>query len=467
MVREKTTPTRVEHANPPPSPKRPYSPCTMRPAMEYHEAVKKILDSAGAAPGDTIEVAGDGWSHRGVVMPHHSFSGDDILTLKLPNGYNVGIKAGNIKQLTMVAKAEPAVRATRQISSQGGKPTIAFLGTGGTIASYVDYRTGAVHPAVTIDEVVFSVPELLDLCNVRGKAVFSMYSENMLPGHWSRIAEEAARELNEGAHAVVVPHGTDTLHYTAAALSFMLKNLTGPVMVVGSQRSSDRPSSDAAMNLLCTARLADANLGEVVVVMHGETSDEYCLIHRGTKVRKMHSSRRDAFRSMNQIPLGKVSMNDGVELSPIAKPRAHGTVSVDSKWDDNVSLVQFHLGLKPETLQGIVDKSDGLVVAGTGLGHVASNLIPVLRRAVDASKPVVVTTQCLSGRVGLTVYDTGRDMIGAGVIPGEDMLPEVALVKLMWVLGHTRDMKEVSRLMRTDTAGEINPAISLQEYEAE
>jgi len=435
--------------------------------MEYHEVVKRILDAAGAGPGDTVEVKGEGWVHKGVVMPHHSFSGNDVLTLKLPNGYNVGIEAGNIKRLTLIAKGESTSRMTRPLSSQESKPTVAFLGTGGTIASYVDYRTGAVHPAVTIEEVVFSVPELLDLCNVRGKAVFSMYSENMLSEHWSKIAEEAAKELNEGAHAVVVPHGTDTLHYTAAALSFMLKNLTGPVIVVGSQRSSDRPSSDAAMNLLCTAKLAEANLGEVVVVMHGNTSDDYCSIHRGTKVRKMHSSRRDAFRSINQIPLGKVSTKDGAELSPIAKPRARGTVSVDSKWDDNVSLVQFHLGLKPETLQGVVDKSNGLVVAGTGLGHVASNLIPVLKRAVDASKPVVVTTQCLSGRVGLTVYDTGRDMIEAGVIPGEDMLPEVALVKLMWVLGHTRDMKEVSRLMRTNVAGEINPAISLQEYESE
>lgn len=435
--------------------------------MEYHEVVKRILDASGAGPGDTVTVSGEGWTHEGVVMPHHSFSGDEILILKLQNGYNVGIKAGSIKRLQLAAKGAPPAKVAKSIPHNEHKPTIAFLGTGGTIASYVDYRTGAVHPAVTIEEVVFSVPELLDLCNVRGEAVFSMYSENMLPEHWSRIAQAAAQQLNEGASAVIVPHGTDTLHYTAAALSFMLRNLTGPVIVVGSQRSSDRPSSDAAMNLLCTARLAEANLGEVVVVMHGETSDNYCLIHRGTKIRKMHSSRRDAFRSINQAPLGRVSAEGGAELTPIAKPRVHGLVTVDSQWDSEVSLVQFHPGLKPAVLSDIVNKSHGIVVAGTGLGHVASNLIPVLRKAVDAGKPVVITTQCLNGRVGLRVYDTGRDMIEAGVIQGEDMLPEVALVKLMWVLGRTKDMSEIARLMRTDIAGEINPAISLEEYESE
>jgi glutamyl-tRNA(Gln) amidotransferase subunit D len=181
------------------------------------------------------------------------------------------------------------------------------IGTGGTIASYVDYRTGAVHPALTAQDLIFSVPELTDICNVKAKVLFSVLSENMQVEYWQKLAKEVANELNNGAKGVIIPHGTDTLGYTSSALSFMLQDLNGAVILVGSQRSSDRPSSDANINLIASAKLiAESDLGEVVVVMHGETSDSYCTIHRGTRVRKMHSSRRDAFKSINEGPIGKI-----------------------------------------------------------------------------------------------------------------------------------------------------------------
>ena len=432
--------------------------------MDYPRKVQAILDRAHAGPGDGVRVTARGATYEGVVMPHHGFSGEDILTVKLGNGYNIGIVAGDVEALEVSSKGTPSKADRRLPPPSEGRPTVAVLGTGGTIASYVDYRTGAVHPAVTAEQLVFSVPELLEVCNVRARMIFSVYSENLKPDHWRQLARETASELNGGATGVVIPHGTDTLHFTTAALAFMLRDLSGPVVVVGAQRSSDRPSSDAAPNLLAAAHAATANLGEVVAVMHGETSDSHADIHRGAKVRKMHASRRDAFRSMNDTPIGRVTVDGKVELEGRALPRSKGPVRVDDKLDAKVALLTFHPGQTPEEVEAVAHDVHGLVIAGTGLGHVAQDLIPALARAAKDGVAVVMTTQTLQGRVNLRVYDTGRDLLKAGVIGGEDMLPETALVKLMWVLGHTREPAEVAKAMATNVAGEINPTIGLDEF---
>ena len=432
--------------------------------MDYPPRVRTLLDREQADQGDTIVVRAKGGQYEGVLMPHNGFSGEDIVTVKLPSGYNVGITVGDIESVEVTAKRPATSVARRLPPPTKGKPTVAVLGTGGTIASYVDYRTGAVHPAVTAEELVFSVPELLEVCNVRARVIYSIYSENLKPENWQNLAREAGRELNAGATGVVIPHGTDTLHFTTAALSFMLRDLTGPVVVVGSQRSSDRPSSDAALNLLSAARVGVSNLGEVVAVMHGETSDSFGAIHRGTKVRKMHSSRRDAFRSLNATPLGRVHPDGRVELSDRALPRAPGPTTVDDALDSKVGLTYFYPGQRPTEIEGILQGLHGLVIAGTGLGHVAQDITPILHRAARDGVAVVMTTQTLQGRVGLRVYDTGRDLLKAGVMGAEDMTPETALVKLMWVLGHTREPAEVARAMGTNVAGEINPRIGLDEF---
>ena len=432
--------------------------------MDYPPRVRTLLDREKADQGDTVVVHAKGGQYEGVLMPHHGFSGEDIVTVKLPSGYNVGIAVGDIESVEVTAKRAPTSVARRLPPPSKDKPTVAVLGTGGTIASYVDYRTGAVHPAVTAEELVFSVPELLEVCNVRARVIYSIYSENLKPENWQNLAREAGRELNAGATGVVIPHGTDTLHFTTAALSFMLRDLTGPVVVVGSQRSSDRPSSDAALNLLSAARVGISNLGEVVALMHGETSDTFGAIHRGTKVRKMHSSRRDAFRSLNTSPLGRVHPDGRVELSDRALPRAPGPTKVDDALDSKVGLTYFYPGQRPAELEGILQGLHGLVIAGTGLGHVSQDMTPVLHRATRDGVAVVMTTQTLQGRVGLRVYDTGRDLLKAGVIGAEDMTPETALVKLMWVLGHTREPAEIARAMATNVAGEINPRIRLDEF---
>ena len=432
--------------------------------MEYPPRVRALLDRAKADEGDSVVVHAKAGRYEGVLMPHHGFSGEDMLTVKLPNGYNVGIEIREIDSIEVIGKrAPPSVRRTPPAPAKG-KTTLAVLGTGGTIASYVDSRTGAVHPAVTADELVLSVPELLEIGNVRARVIYSVYSEDLKPENWQHLAREATKELNGGASGVIIPHGTDTLHFTTAALSFMLRDLTGPVAVVGAQRSSDRPSSDAALNLVAAAHVGVANLGEVVAVMHGETGDTYATVHRGTKVRKMHSSRRDAFRSLNATPLGRVLADGRVELSDRALPRAPGPTKVDDALDPKVGLTYFYPGQPTGELEAILRGVHGLVIAGTGLGHVAHDLIPVLQKAIRDGVAVVMTTQTLQGRVSLRVYDTGRDLLKAGVIEGEDMTPETALVKLMWVLGHTREPKEVARAMLANVAGEINPRIGLDEF---
>src|SRR3989442_1031592 len=239
----------------------------------------------------------------------------------------------------------------------------------------------------------------MELADVKARVVYSVYSENLKPANWQHLATEAAKELNAGAEAVLIPHGTDTLHFTTAALSFMLRDLTGPVILVGAQRSSDRPSSDAAMNLICGARIAGADLGEVVAVMHGETGDTFCLVHRGTKVRKMHASRRDAFRSMNTEPLGKVHFDGRSEWTVEVRRRSKGPAVADPRLDPEVALIWFHPGMTPQSLERSLERAHGAVIAGTGLGHVAHDLIPAIAAASKAGKPVVMTTQTLQGRV--------------------------------------------------------------------
>jgi len=429
--------------------------------MRYSGLIGKLLEDAGADLGDLVEVRKGEESFTGVLMPHHEFSDPAIITLKLANGYNIGVRADKDTTLKAVSKKEERTRDKISLPHDPSKKDVAVISTGGTIASYVDYRTGAVHPAISAEELVFSAPELMDLCNVRAKVLYSILSENMKVQHWQGLARSVADELNSGAVGVIVPHGTDTMGFTSAALAFMLKNLSGPVVCVGAQRSSDRPSSDAIINLLASTRLCvETDLGEVVVVMHGDTSDSYCLAQRGTKVRKMHSSRRDAFKSINAEPIARIEGPAVSFLSDYGR-RSKGPVEVLDKMDGNVSMLHFYPGFESEHLDLIVDKVKGLVIAGTGLGHVSEEILGSVRRGAKKGVHIFITTQCLYGAVNLNVYSTGRDMIAAGAVPLGDMLPETAYVKLMWSLGQTSDPDEVRKLMLTNIAGELTTRRSI------
>jgi len=204
---------------------------------------------------------------------------------------------------------------------------------------------------------------------------------------------------------------------------------------------------------------AKSDVAEVTVVMHGSTEDDFCLIHRGTKVRKCHTSRRDAFQSVNDIPVGMVRGRE-IELFRDDYNRASpgGRVRLQGRFEKDVALVKVTPGLPSSVIKGIVTSGDkGLVIEGTGLGHVPESLFKGIGAATKKGLPVVMTSQCLWGRVDMNVYATGRDLLKLGVVPGEDMLPEVAWVKLMWALGKTKDPKKATKLMLENLAGEITP----------
>jgi glutamyl-tRNA(Gln) amidotransferase subunit D len=291
--------------------------------------------------------------------------------------------------------------------------------------------------------------------------------------HWKILAKEIAAEINTGSKGVVVMHGTDTIGYTAAALSFMLQNLPAPVIIVGAQRSSDRPSSDNRMNLLNSLYAAKQDLGEVAVCMHANTSDDFCHLIQGTRARKMHSSRRDTFKSINSKPIAKVMYKAGV-FEPMShyRRRSKEPLKLNTKMSDNVALIYVHPGIKPQLIKSL-DTYDGVALIVTGLGHVPTNpfedkwakpILPEVKNLIDSNIPVVLAPQTIYGRLNLNVYANGRLLKEAGAIGhGMDWTPECAYVKLCHALGQTKDIKKVKELMETDLAGEISPRSPLEE----
>lgn len=405
--------------------------------------------------GDRVRIKKDDVTYTGLMMPPTG----EYIVLKLDNGYNVGIKKGT--KITVLKKGTKIARRKKASAPPGNRalPKVSILSTGGTIASKVDYRTGAVTSQFSVEDILSAIPELTEIANFDGRVVYSILSENMKAEYWQELARAVADEVKKGADGVMITHGTDTMTYTAAALSFMLKTPV-PIVLVGSQRSADRPSSDNVVNTVCAARVATSDIAEVTVVMHATSSDDQCLIHRGTRVRKMHTSKRDAFQSINAKPIGLVNYKDKViypfQHAPYQKRNMQELV-LEEGLETKCALVKFFPGASPMIVDHYADAGyRGMVIEGTGLGHVSTEWIPSIRRAVDNGMHVIMTSQCLSGRVCDRVYDTGRDLLKAGIIEGEDMLPEVALVKLMWVLDKTNDQGEVRQLMQTSLAGEIS-----------
>jgi len=298
--------------------------------------------------------------------------------------------------------------------------------------------------------------------DVTAKILYSIFSENLTPTHWKETAESVSQEIRSGVDGVVIAQGTDALGYSAAALSFALQKPPIPVVFVAAQRSSDRPSSDAASNLIGAVSVAArAPFAGVYVVMHEWVSDETLLVHKGTKVRKCHTSRRDAFKSIGTAPLARFRVESKkLEILEKDYPTRSSTKEVICKpdFDDRAALVKFHPALNPDIIEWYVTKGyRGLILEGTGLGHVSVSCFPSLARAVERGMFVGMTSQCLWGRVDMNVYSTGIDLQKIGVTPLEDMLPETALVKLMWVLGQSQDPAQIARMMRSNLAGEIGP----------
>jgi glutamyl-tRNA(Gln) amidotransferase subunit D len=444
---------------------------SIKESSGYKGEALNALQKAGCGVGDIIRLTGNGKVYEGILIPRSETGNSDHIVIKLKSGYNIGVHLTSDTKIEKVGKgSKPSFAAPPLPEQKPELPKVVIMSTGGTIASRVDYRTGAVRSALSASDLYGVVPELSDIARVDTHILFSLYSENITPKHWSEIARATAEHISQGANGVVIAHGTDTMAYTAAALSFTLQNLPVPVILVGAQRSSDRPSSDAATNLIGAVQLAaNAPFAEVALAMHETTSDTTIAVHRGTKVRKCHTSRRDTFKSINATPIAlvlsestpsplnkehKVSMltDDYTKRDPTRK------VVLKPDFSDKVALVKFHPGLDPAVIDWYVERGfKGILLEGSGLGHVSKYCFNVVQNANDRNVVVALASQCIWGRVNMHVYDTGRDLMNRGVIPLEDMFPETALVKLMWVLGQTSDQEEAKKLLKLNIAGEFSP----------
>lgn len=417
-----------------------------------------VLKKFGVGVWSDVEIDAQNGQFRGLILPRSETADERHIVLKMNTGYNVGIAAEGINSIKEFGRREAHYQIPeKEFPLDPGKPNIVLFGTGGTIASRLDYRTGAVIPAFSPGELYGSVPELADVCNLRTEKLFGVFSENMGPEQYITLAKRIGEEIAAGVDGIVVGHGTDTMHHTAAVLSFMVQDSPVPIVMVGSQRSSDRPSSDAAMNLINAVKAAaEGDIAEVQVCMFGPTSDQYCLLHRGTRVRKMHSSYRSTFRTIGDVPL---AMIDPKSIIPLQKNYKHRrsdrNVKVNTAFEDKVTILYYYPNMMPDIVDAIVDKGyRGIVIAGTGLGHVNKPLYPALERAAKKNVHIYMTVQTLWGYVQMYVYETGREIMGLGVVPAANMLPEVAYMKLCWALGQSDDRDEVARIMLTPVAGE-------------
>ncbi|MDX9905746.1 MAG: Glu-tRNA(Gln) amidotransferase subunit GatD [Bacteroidales bacterium] len=399
----------------------------------------------------------------GTVLPRAENDDDKHIVVKIPTGYNIGVDVRTITSMKETGYKKAVYKIPeKEFPITPGLPKVKLLGTGGTIASRLDYRTGAVIPAFSPGELYGAVPELADICNLETEKIFAVFSENMGPKQYVALSKAIGKEIENGIDGIVIGHGTDTLHHTGAVLTFMCQNLPVPVVLVGSQRSSDRPSSDAALNLMHAMTAAGTgDIAEVMVCMFGPTSDEYGLLHKGTRVRKMHSSYRSTFRTIGDVPVARVSRKGVIPIHKnYNKRRNDRNVNIIPYFSDEVTMLYYYPGIKPDVMDAMIDAGyRGIIIVGTGLGHVNKELYPALVRAKEKGVHVFMTVQTIWGYVHMFVYDTGRDMMAKGVIPAGNMLPEVAWVKLSWILGQTNDPQKVRQMMMTP----VNDEITLRE----
>ena len=421
----------------------------------YKNKPLKILNDAGIKIGDFIKIVTKTTEYSGNILPRYEYSNEEFIVIKMSSGYNIGIDSNSITSIKKIKSGEePKFNPPTKPDVKETLPKISILGTGGTIASRIDYKTGAVNPAFSAEELYSIIPELSDYANINTELISNIASEQMNPEDWKNMAEKVIEKIKDENQGIIIGHGTDTMAYTSAALSFALVNCPIPVILTGAQRSTDRPSSDASLNMISSVIVASKNqLNGVYLAMHSSIEDNEVSIHCGTRVRKNHTSRRDAFQSIGIEPIAIVNQGNVTINKKFNDTKNKFEVKIN--FDENVSLLKFHPGFNPKIIDAIVDSNTkGIILEGTGLGHVNSKCNSAIKRAIDKGMFVGMTSQCLNGRIKMTVYSAGRDLLKLGVIPLEDMLPETALVKLMWAYGNYKD-EEIQKIMTTNIAGEF------------
>ncbi len=420
-----------------------------------------------ANPGDQVKVVTKKETLEGVLMP--SFD-EKVVLIKLDTGYNLGLDKKDVLKIELVEKAKVAKDSKTAAPINKNLPTIAILHTGGTIASKVDYRTGGVTSAFSPEELIAQFPELGTIANLESELVAQMWSDDLRFAHLSLLAKAIQKQVKKGVKGIIIGMGTDNLAVASAALSFMVEQTPVPIIFLGAQRSSDRGSSDAAMNLICAAEfVAKSDFGGVGICMHDSSSDENCVILPACKTYKLHSSRRDAFKAVNDVAIARINYTTRrIEFLRPNYPKVNGSLIIKPKMEEKVGLLKIHINMFPEQFS-FFKGCKGLIIEGTGLGHtpgqvpnklceIHTKIYPALKKLIDSGCVVVMTTQCLFGRVNLDVYDKGRDLKHLGVISGEDMLANTALVKLAWLLGNY-PLGKVKELMGKNLRGEINSQI--------
>lgn len=433
-----------------------------------------------AKAGDGVKITAKDEIREGILMPNES---KDSIVIKLDNGYNIGIERKRIESIKMIEKPrEKSLKPKIDIKKDSKKPTIAVLHTGGTIASKVDYRTGGVIASFSDEDFVSMFPEINDIANIRTSLVSNMMSEDMTFSHYKKIATAIEKEIKNNADGIIIGHGTDTLAVTSAALSFIFENLPIPVLLVGSQRSTDRGSTDAAANLICAAEfIAKTDFAGVAICMHDSTSDNNCAILPATKTKKLHTSRRDAFKPVNDTIIARVNydtreihfIKNNYNKKSNYKPyneKNNEKLIVKTNFEDKVAIVKTYPNMRPDIVDALTKKKyRGIVFEGTGLGHAPTNIeenLPnyrALKKFIDNGGIVVVTSQCLFGAVHRDVYVNLRRLGNIGCIFGRDMLSETAFVKLAWLLGNFKK-DETKEMISKNLRGEINERLGKDEF---
>lgn len=406
--------------------------------------------------GDNVKILAD-LTYVGIIMPRYEHSDDKHIVLKLKSGYNIGLEIEKIEKIEIISSPKKNIEKVESVKKNPNLPKILLLSTGGTIASKVDYRTGAVTPVLSAEELNSSVPELSKIANMDAEVLFSEYSENIMPEHWLKIAEKLKEHSNSDYSGIIIAHGTDTMHYTSSFLSFALAGFPIPIALVGSQRSSDRASSDAALNLIGAVKfLIDCKTNGVYIVMHQDENDETIACHFGTRVRKNHTSKRGAFQTVGDDP-AFIVVNEQVQRNARDNFFKVKEFQPRIKINTKVALIKYHPGYDPSLLEKIIEMNyDGIIFEGTGLGHIGKIMYDNVKKANEKGIFLGMTSQCIDGRVRMTVYESGRDLLDLGIIPLENMIPEVALVKTMWTLGNFQDRNEIKKMMLENIASELS-----------
>ena len=427
----------------------------------------KLLEDSKVKVGDMVQITTKKTgssvffdNYAGIIMPRYENGDDKHVVLKVDSGYNIAIELSRITDISAIEK-RPAQkeRIKQKIKTDSKLPKLLLLSTGGTIASKIDYRTGAVTPTLTAEELNNSIPEISEIANIETEVLFSEYSENIMPNHWLEIANKIRHVIQEDSRyqGIIVAHGTDTMHYTSSFLSFSLAGCPIPIALVGSQRSSDRASSDAALNLIgATKFLVKCKTNGIYVVMHQDENDEVIACHLGTRVRKNHTSRRGAFETIGDDPAFLI-MDNQIQNNKKTNFFSNNKFEPKITLNEKVALVKYYPGYDPEILQNYIEKEyRAIIFEGTGLGHIGKNMYSMIKLAKEKDIFMGMTSQCIDGRVSMTVYESGRDLLNLGIIPLENMIPEVALTKAMWAAGNSKNSEEIEKIMLNKIASEIS-----------